>query len=135
MHPMDRVEGQWRKKKTPPFDVGDTVDVHVRIREGDKERIQIFNGTVLSIRGHGLGTMFTVRRIVAGEGVERIFPMHSPTLVDVKVKRRGETRRAKVYYLRKRVGKSTRLREKHVEIEATKAAKPVNGKKDAPPAS
>lgn len=94
------------------FSVGDTVDVHTRILEGDKERIQIFTGIVIAKRGSGMRESFTVRRIVAGEGVERTFPVHSPKVADVKVKRHGRVRRAKLYYLRERVGKSTRLRER-----------------------
>jgi large subunit ribosomal protein L19 len=91
--------------------VGDTVDVATRIPEGDKERIQVFNGVVIRRRGGGLSETFTVRRIVMGEGVERIFPVHSPRIAWVKVLRRGEVRRSKLYYLRQRVGKATRLRE------------------------
>ncbi|MGD9855325.1 MAG: 50S ribosomal protein L19 [Planctomycetaceae bacterium] len=94
------------------FSVGDTVDVHTRILEGDKERIQIFTGIVIAKRGAGMRESFTVRRIVAGEGVERTFPVHSPKVSDVKVKRHGRVRRAKLYYLRDRVGKSTRLQER-----------------------
>jgi large subunit ribosomal protein L19 len=94
------------------FAVGDTVDVHSRILEGDKERIQIFTGVVISKRGSGMREMFTVRRIVAGEGVERTFPVHSPKVAEVKVKRHGRVRRAKLYFLRGRIGKATRLRER-----------------------
>lgn len=94
------------------FAVGDTVDVHTRILEGDKERIQIFTGVVIAMRGSGMRESFTVRRIVAGEGVERTFPVHSPKVADVKVKRHGRVRRAKLYYLRDRIGKATRLRER-----------------------
>jgi large subunit ribosomal protein L19 len=94
------------------FTVGDTVDVHTRILEGDKERIQIFTGVVIGMRGSGTRETFTVRRIVAGEGVERTFPMHSPKVADVIVRRHGRVRRAKLNYLRERVGKSTRLRER-----------------------
>jgi large subunit ribosomal protein L19 len=95
------------------FEVGDTVNVHTRIKEGDKERVQVFNGTVISrCRGQGaVNATFTVRRMVAGEGVERIFPVHSPRVVKVEVVRRGRVRRAKLYYLRDRVGKSTKVRE------------------------
>jgi large subunit ribosomal protein L19 len=102
-----------RAKPIGDFNVGDTVNVHTKIKEGDKERIQIFNGTVISRRsGHGdINDSFTVRRIVAGEGVERIFPVHSPRVEKVEVTRRGQVRRAKLYYLRDRVGKSTKVRE------------------------
>ena len=91
--------------------VGDSVDVAVKIKEGDRERVQTFSGTVIKIRGGGLGKTFTVRRIVQGEGVERIFPVHSPVIEGIQVKRKGRVRRAKLYYLRDRVGKATRLRE------------------------
>jgi large subunit ribosomal protein L19 len=102
-------------KDVPQFAVGDTVDVHTRILEGDKERIQIFNGLVIARAGSGSKANFTVRRIVQGEGVERKFPLHSPKIAKVDVKRSGVTRRAKLYYLRDRVGKSTKLRERFNE--------------------
>src|SRR5580658_2465892 len=91
------------------FDIGDTVNVHTRILEGDKERIQIFNGVVIARRGSGTRELFTVRRIVAGEGVERSFPIHSPKIAKLEVVRHGKVRRAKLFYLRDRMGKSTRL--------------------------
>ncbi len=91
------------------FEIGDTVDVHTRIQEGGKERIQIYSGVVMARSGRGTAEMFTVRRIVAGEGVERSFPIHSPKIAKLEVKRHGRVRRAKLYYLQKRVGKSTRL--------------------------
>lgn len=97
------------------FAVGDTVDVHTRILEGDKERIQVFSGVVIGKRGDGIRENFTVRRIVAGEGVERTFPLHSPKIADVVVKRHARVRRAKLYYLRDRVGKATRLRERRAK--------------------
>jgi len=102
-----------RKEPLGDFDVGDTVDVHTKIKEGDKERIQIFNGTVIArSNGHGeINDSFTVRRIVAGEGVERCFPVHSPRVEKVEVTRLGQVRRSKLYYLRDRVGKSTKVRE------------------------
>jgi large subunit ribosomal protein L19 len=106
------VEEASAKKEVPQFEIGDTVDVHQRILEGQKERVQIFNGVVIARRGGGMNAMFTVRRIVQGEGVERIFPLHSPKIAKVEVKRTGRVRRAKLYYLRKRVGKATRLRER-----------------------
>ncbi len=96
----------------PQFDIGDTVDVATRIVEGDKERIQVFSGTVIMKKGRGISATFTVRRIVNNEGVERIFPLHSPFISKVTVKRGGETRRAKLFYLRDRVGKAVRLVEK-----------------------
>lgn len=110
------------KPTTPKFEVGDEVDVHQRILEGNKERIQIFSGRVIAIRGTGMNLMFTVRRIVQGEGVERIFPIHSPKIAKVEVKRTGKVRRAKLYYLRSRVGKATRLKERALKGEALAAA-------------
>ena len=94
------------------FQVGDTLDVHLRILEGEKERTQTFTGVVISKTGSGLVEAFTVRRIVQGEGVERIFPLQSPLISKIEVKRTGVVRRAKLYYLRDRVGKATRLRER-----------------------
>ena len=98
--------------EVPPFQVGDTVDVHLRILEGEKERNQTFTGVVISKTGHGGTEAFTVRRIVQGEGVERIFPVYSPLISKLEVKRSGVVRRAKLYYLRDREGKATRLRER-----------------------
>src|SRR5947208_10188126 len=106
------VEQSSLKKDVPQFSVGDTVDVHTRIVEGDKERIQIFSGTVIMRKGAGINETFTVRRIVNNEGVERIYPVHSPFIASVTVKRSGQRRRAKLFYLRDRVGKSVRLVEK-----------------------
>jgi large subunit ribosomal protein L19 len=114
MNLLEKVaQSHLRKDPIGDFAVGDTVNVHTRIKEGDKERVQIFNGTVIAhSRGHGdINDAFTVRRVVAGEGVERIFPEHSPRLVRVEVVRKGRVRRAKLYYLRNRVGKSTKVRE------------------------
>jgi large subunit ribosomal protein L19 len=108
---IQHVEKEHLKKEVPQFRVGDTVDVHTRIVEGDKERIQIFAGTVIMKRGSGINETFTVRRIVNNEGVERIFPIHSPFISKVVVRRSGETRRAKLFYLRDRVGKAVRLTE------------------------
>jgi large subunit ribosomal protein L19 len=95
----------------PAFSVGDTLDVHVRIIEGEKERVQVYQGVLIAKRGRGVNTTITVRRIVANEGVERIFPLHSPRLAKIEVVRRGDARRAKLYFLRDRVGKSRRLRD------------------------
>jgi len=121
------VEESAYRYEVPKFEVGDQVDVHQRILEGQKERIQVFTGTVIARRGEGMREMFTVRRIVQGEGVERIFPMHSPRIAKVEVKRTGAVRRAKLYYLRKRVGKATRLRERKVKGDG-QAAKPAAAK-------
>lgn len=112
------------ESEKPVFEIGDTVDVHTRILEGEKERIQIFNGVVIAMSGSGSRETFTVRRIVAGEGVERKFPVHSPKVAKVEVKRSGVTRRAKLYYLRDRVGKAVKLRERRVEVAADAEAAP-----------
>lgn len=102
-------------KETPPeFEVGDTVDVHTKILEGEKERIQVFSGTCIARSGSGSREMFIVRRIVAGEGVERKFPLHSPRIDKIVVKRKSIVRRAKLYFLRDRVGKATRLKERRM---------------------
>lgn len=106
------AEGQTIRKDRLNFEIGDTVDVHSRILEGDKERIQIFQGVVISRRGSGMREAFTVRRIVAGEGVERTFPMNSPKIAKLEVVRHGKVRRAKLFYLRDRTGKATRLVER-----------------------
>ena len=112
---MEEVQAAAMKKELPEFQIGDMVDVHVKIQEGEKERIQIFNGTVIGRKGGGINAAFTVRRIVQGEGVERCFLIHSPKVVKIVVKRKGDVRRAKLTYLRDRVGKSTRVRERKLE--------------------
>ena len=112
---IKKVESKYLKKDIPHFEIGDLVDVHCRIKEGDKERIGIFSGTVIARKGSGMNSTFTVRRIVAGEGVERIFPLHSPNITDIKATRSGKTRRAKLYYLRERTGKATKLTQEHSE--------------------
>lgn len=114
----------------PKFKVGDTVDVSVRIIEGDKERLQVFNGTVIARKGSGIQETFIVRRIVNQEGVERVFPRHSPRIAGVKVLRSGRVRRAKLYFLRDRVGKSTNLREKKL-VKGPKGAKVAKAPKVA----
>ena len=116
------VEESGLKKEIPHFEIGDTVDVHQRILEGQKERVQIFNGVVIARRGEGMREMFTVRRIVQGEGVERQFPLHSPKIAKIEVKRTGKVRRAKLYYLRDRVGKATRLRERRAKTSSNGAS-------------
>lgn len=110
---LDAVESKDLKENIPYFEIGDTVDVRCRIREGDKERVQVFTGTVIARRGRGINETFTVRRTVGQEGVERIFPLHSPNVVDVKAIRSGKTRRAKLYFLRQRSGKAVKLAHKH----------------------
>ena len=118
---MELVEQSSMKPEVPKFEIGDTVDVHVRILEGDKERIQIFNGVVIAKSGAKTREMFVVRRIVQGEGVERKFPLHSPRISNVVVKRSGKVRRAKLYYLRGLSGKAVRLKERFPAGKATAA--------------
>lgn len=103
---------QRRKEALPKFNVGDMVSVHVKIREGDKERIQLYKGTVIAIKGKGATETFTVRRISYGEGVERVFPFHSPSVAKIDVERAGKVRRAKLYYLRDLSGKKSRIKER-----------------------
>jgi len=117
---LDAVEKKSLKENTPHFEVGDIVDVHCRIKEGDKERTQIFTGTVIARKGRGINEKFTVRRIVNNEGIERIFPLHSPNILDIKPVRSGKTRRAKLYYLRERTGKSVKLTQRHSEHTTVK---------------
>ncbi len=112
MNLIDTIEKEQMKKTVSPFSVGDQVDVSVKIIEGDKERIQVFSGVVIAKNGGGFKETFTVRRIVQGEGVERVFPIHSPKIADIKVLKSGRIRRAKLYYMRKRTSKGTRLQEK-----------------------
>jgi large subunit ribosomal protein L19 len=121
---LEKIESeQYRKDKTN-FAVGDSVRVHTKVVEGDKERIQIFSGVVIGKRGHGLNETFTVRRISYGEGVERVFPLHSPRVDRIEVERKGEVRRAKLTYLRKRLGKgATLVREREEKTVAEPAAK------------
>ena len=118
---MELVEQASMKATVPKFEIGDTVDVHVRILEGEKERIQIFNGVVIARSGTKTREMFVVRRIVQGEGVERKFPLHSPRISDIVVKRSGKVRRAKLYYLRDLSGKAVRLKERFPSHNATAA--------------
>jgi len=126
---LKAVEASSLKSEVPTFEIGDTVDVHTRILEGEKERIQVFNGVVIARSGSGSRAMFVVRRIVAGEGVERKFPLHSPKIAKVEVKRSGVAKRAKLYYLRDRTGKSTRLREKRDDAPKTEASGPGEAKR------
>lgn len=109
---MDLVEEKYLKGEKPEFEIGDTVEVHTKILEGEKERVQVFVGTVIARSGSGTREMFVVRRIVAGEGVERKFPLQSPKIEKVVVKRSSVVRRAKLYFLRDRVGKAVRLKER-----------------------
>lgn len=109
---MGKIERENMREQVAPFAIGDMVRVHARIYEGDKERIQMFGGTVIARDGRGATETFTVRRVSHGVGVERVFPVHSPHVAKVEVERSGHVRRAKLYFLRKRVGKKARLREK-----------------------
>lgn len=111
---MELVEKSSLKADKPEFEIGDTVDVHTKILEGNKERIQVFSGVVIAKSGSGSREMFVVRRIVAGEGVERKFPIHSPKIEKIEVKRRSVVRRAKLYFLRERSGKAVRLKERRI---------------------
>jgi large subunit ribosomal protein L19 len=120
---LDKIEKEQYRKEPLKFAVGDSVRVHTKVVEGDKERIQVFAGVVIGRRGHGLNEMFTVRRISYGEGVERVFPVHSPRVDKIEVERKGDVRRAKLTYLRTRLGKgATLVKEKE---EKAKAAEPA----------
>ena len=105
------VEEPYLRDDHPDFEVGDTIDVEVIIEDGEKERTQTFRGTCIARKGSGADEMFTVRKMVQGEGVERIFPLHSPTIKDIRLVRRGKARRSKLHYLRERTGKATRIEE------------------------
>lgn len=127
---VKELERDQLRSKIPDFDVGDTVCVNVQIIEGQKTRIQDFEGTVIARKHKGVRETFTVRKISSGVGVERIFPLHSPRIVGIKIIRKGEVRRAKLYYLRKRVGKKARIRERAMtaeEMETAKAAEAALG--------
>ena len=115
---LDKIEKEQYRKVAAVFNVGDSVKVHTKVVEGDKERIQIFAGVVISRRGHGLGESFTVRRISYGEGVERIFPINSPRVDKVEIERHGDVRRAKLTYLRKRIGKGATLVKEREAVAA-----------------
>jgi large subunit ribosomal protein L19 len=122
MNQLQQVESLYIHKEQPEFRAGDTVRVHVRVVEGDKERIQVFQGVVIGRRGGGTRETFTVRKISGGIGVERIFPLHSPSLNRIEVVRRGKVRRAKLYYLRALRGKAARIEERRDEQGASRAA-------------
>ena len=125
---LQKIDGEQQRDKTPDFGPGDTVIVHVNIKEGDKHRIQKFEGTVIARKGGGSTETFTVRRISHGEGVERVFPLHSPNVKKIDVKRRGRVRRAKLYYLRGLSGKKARLKERRVETQNEAATKSSDAK-------
>ncbi len=109
---IEAIEQEQMNKEVPKFSPGDTVVVQVKVKEGDRERLQAFEGTVIAKRNRGLNSSFTVRKISHGEGVERVFQTYSPTVSSIEVKRRGDVRRAKLYYLRGRSGKAARIKEK-----------------------
>ena len=117
---MESVESKSLREKVPYFEIGDTVDVHCKIQEGDKTRTQIFTGTVIARKGRGTNESFTVRRMVGNEGVERVIPINSPNVLDVRSIRSGKTPRAKRYFLRNRVGKGVRLAKRHSGHTVTK---------------
>ncbi|MFG0257483.1 MAG: 50S ribosomal protein L19 [Phycisphaerales bacterium JB043] len=117
---LDGVVQHQLKTDIPHFDIGDTINVHVRIVEGDKERIQVFSGTLIGRRSGGINETITVRRIVDGQGVERVFMLHSPRIAKIEVVRRADARRAKLYFLRERTGKRRRLRDRRRALERVK---------------
>ena len=126
---LDKIESEQFRKDDAKFNVGDAVRVHTKVVEGDKERIQIFAGVVIGKRGRGLNETFTVRRISYGEGVERVFPVHSPRVEKIEVERHGSVRRAKLTYLRKRIGKgATMVKEKEAPAGTAKAKGAVAAK-------
>jgi large subunit ribosomal protein L19 len=126
---FDVVDKKYRRATGLDFEIGDTVVVTIRIVEGGKERLQDFEGTVIARRGRGLDEMFTVRRLVANEGVERAFPLHSPRIAAIKTVRSGKVRRCKLYFLRDRVGKARRLRERRISAAARAAAAQARAEK------
>jgi large subunit ribosomal protein L19 len=125
MNQMQRLEKRWLKSDVPTFAVGDTVRVHVKVIEGEKERIQVFEGVVIAKKGTSNRETFTVRKVSYSVGVERVFPVHSPFVEKVDVIRSGRVRRAKLYYLRSRQGRSARIAERNVETKTPKSAAPV----------
>jgi len=130
---FDKIESEQFRKDVTPFNVGDTVRVHTKVKEGDKERIQVFSGVVIGRRGRGINATFTVRRISYGEGVERVFPVHSPRVEKVEVERQGRVRRAKLTYLRSRLGKgATLVKEKETKVAKGQAA-PVSAPESQAP--
>jgi large subunit ribosomal protein L19 len=116
MHPFIETQKTWLRSDLPKFRSGDTLRVNVRVKEGDNERIQAFEGVCIARRGSGVSESFTVRKISNGVGVERIFPVHSPMIADIAIVRRGRVRRAKLYYLRQLTGKATRIKEKKLRV-------------------
>ena len=123
MHVFSETQKEYMRSDIPPFRAGDTLRVNVRVKEGEKERLQAFEGVCIARRGAGVSETFTVRKISNGVGVERIFPIHSPMIGDLTVVRRGRVRRAKLFYLRSATGKSGRIKEKKARILAEVGAK------------
>lgn len=134
MKRIAQIEKSYMRDDYPEFNSGDTLRVHVKIKEGDKERIQVFQGTVIGRRGSGTGASFTVRKTSSGIGVERIFPLHSPNIAKIEKIRSGSVRRNKLYYLRNLTGKSARIKEQFTETTKTKAPQPEEKTaEDTPP--
>ncbi|MGH7604727.1 MAG: 50S ribosomal protein L19 [Gemmatimonadaceae bacterium] len=131
MHPFIETQKEWLRDNVPPFRAGDTLRVNVRVREGDKERVQAFEGVCIAKRGSGVSATFTVRKISNGVGVERIFPLHSPMISEILVMRRGRVRRAKLYYLRQLTGKATRIRERKAKVVVPESDAPAEAGAEA----
>jgi large subunit ribosomal protein L19 len=127
MHEFIETQKEWLRNDIPPFRAGDTLRVNVRVREGDKERLQAFEGVCIARRGSGVSETFTVRKISNGVGVERIFPVHSPMIGNLTVVRRGRVRRAKLYYLRHLTGKATRIKERKVKVSVPSTGTSATG--------
>ena len=125
MHAFIETQKEWIRTNVPAFRAGDTLRVNVRVKEGEKERIQAFEGVCIARRGSGVSATFTVRKISNGVGVERIFPLHSPMLADIQVVRRGRGRRAKLYYLRHLTGKATRIKERKAKVSVPQTGTPA----------
>lgn len=132
MKQIEQIEKSYLRDDLPDFHAGDSVKVHVRIKEGDKERIQVFQGVCIARRGGGTGATFTVRKISQGIGVERVFPTHSPNLAKVEKIRSGAVRRAKLNYLRKLTGKSARIKELRTDVKKTSTGKKAAKTSDSP---
>jgi large subunit ribosomal protein L19 len=125
MNTVEAIEREGLRDDLPEFAVGDNVNVTIKVVEGDRERTQVFAGTVISKKGSGLRRTFTVRKIIQGEGVERVFPLYSPSIVAIEVSRQGHVRRSKLYYLRNRVGKATKVKEALLGGELADAEEPA----------
>ena len=125
MHAFIETQKEWIRNDIPAFRAGDTLRVNVRVREGEKERIQAFEGICIARKGSGVGETFTVRKVSGGVGVERIFPVHSPMIGSLSVVRRGRVRRAKLYYLRHLTGKATRIKERKAKVSVPQTGAPA----------